>query len=85
MQFVISRMLKMPFIKYSTKVVSRLSFTQGSCSHRLCIEGGLTVSCRQVRASVVSALIIVVLHIQAGELRETNAKGTASIVDVLSI
>lgn len=53
--------------------------------HGVMFETRLAVSCGQIWSCVVTALVVVVFHIQAAELRETDAQGTATVVDVLSI
>lgn len=49
------------------------------------VDGGLAVSCGQVRPRVVTAFVVVVLHVQAGQLGEVDAEGAAGVVDVLPI
>lgn len=49
------------------------------------INGWLRVGRGEIWAGVVSALVIVVLDIEAGKLGEADSQGTASIVDVLAI
>lgn len=56
-----------------------------SSSHGVMFESRLTVSCGQIGTRVVTALVVVVFHVQAGEFRETDAQGAATVVDVLSI
>lgn len=62
---------------------SCLNFTK--CCHGLMVNGGLWICSGEVWSSVVPALVIVVLDIEAGKLREADSQSTASIVDVLSI
>lgn len=54
-------------------------------SHRVVFNSRLAVSRRQVRPRVVPTLVVVVLHIQAGEFGKTDAQSAARVVDVLSI
>lgn len=61
------------------------ALTEGSGGEGLGFEWGRAVPCGQIWASVISALIIVVLDIQAGEFGEADAQCTAGIIDVLSI
>lgn len=49
------------------------------------VDGGMAIPSREVRPGVVTALVVIVLHIQTGQLGEVNAQSAASIVDVLSI
>lgn len=60
------------------------SLTEGS-GHGLVVHGGLGVSGGQVRPGVVSALVVVVLDIEAGELGEADSQGAAGVVDVLAV
>lgn len=66
-------------------LLKSLSLTKCCSCHGLMINGGLGVCRGEIWAGVVSALVIVVLHIEAGELREADSQGTASVVDVLAI
>lgn len=61
------------------------ALTEGSGGDGLRFKRGRPIPCGQIRASVVSALIVVVLDIQAGEFGEADAQRTARIIDVLSI
>ena len=54
-------------------------------SHGLVVHGGLGVSGGKVRPGVVPALVVVVLHVEAGELGEADPQRTASVVDVLPV
>lgn len=56
----------------------------GGC-HGLGVDGGLCVCGGEVGSGVISALVVVVFDIQAGELGEADSQGTAGVVDVLSI
>ena len=53
--------------------------------HGLVIHGGLGVSGGQVGPGVVAALVVVVLHVEAGELGEADAQRAAGVVDVLPV
>ena len=57
--------------------------TEGGSHAR--VHGGLAVPRGQVQAGEVSALVVVVLDIQAGQLGELHAQSTAGVVDVLAI
>lgn len=59
--------------------------TEG-CGHGRMLQGGLmAVSGRQVRPGEVSALLVVVLDVQAGQFGEADPQGAATVVDVLSL
>ena len=58
--------------------------TEGG-SHGLVVYGGLGVSSGQVWSGVVSALVVVVAHVEAGELGEADPQGAARVVDVLAV
>ena len=49
------------------------------------VHGGLSVSGGKVQAGEVSALVVVVLHIQAGQLGELHTQSAARVIDVLAI
>lgn len=49
------------------------------------VNGGLWICGGEVWSGVVPALVIVVLDIEAGELREADSQSATGIVDVLSI
>lgn len=51
--------------------------TEGSC--------GVQFSSRQVGSGEVSALVVVVLHIQRAQFGEIDPQRAATVVDVLSI
>lgn len=67
------------------EVVTEVGLTESSGCHGLVVHGRLAVTSGQVWAGVVTALVIVVFHIQAGEFGEANAQCAAGIVDVLSV
>ena len=58
--------------------------TEGG-SHGRVLHCGLAVSRWQVRPGEVTALLIVVLHVEAGEFGEVDPQSAAAVVDVLSI
>lgn len=49
------------------------------------VQGGLAVAGGQVGPRVVPALVVVVLDVEAGELREVDAERAAGVVDVLPV
>lgn len=49
------------------------------------VQRGLGVGGGKVWPGVVPALVVVVLHIKAGELGEADPQGTAGVVDVLPV
>lgn len=59
--------------------------TEGGGGDGLLFERGRAVPGGQIGPGVVSALIIVVLNVQAGEFGEADAQRTAGVIDVLSI
>lgn len=50
-----------------------MGLTESSSCHGLVIHGGLAVARGQVWAGVVTTLVVIVLHIEAGELGEVDA------------
>lgn len=66
-----------------TWCISVQHLTKG-CRHGL-VQRRLAVPRRQVRPSIISALVIVVFDIETGELGEVNAQCAAGVVDVLAI
>lgn len=72
---------------YDESIFFKLSPNLTKCSrcHGLGVNGGLCICSRQVWSRVISALVIVVFNIEAGELGKTDSQGAAGIVDVLSI
>ena len=46
---------------------------------------GVVVAARQAGIGVVTALVIVVLHVETRQLREVDPQRAAAIVDVLTI
>lgn len=63
----------------------RCALTEGSGGDSLRFEWGRAIARGQIRPSIVSALIVVVLDVQAGEFGEADAQRTAGVIDVLSI
>lgn len=62
--------------------------TEGGSSHRVLVHSRLRVvllSSRKVRSGVVTALIVVKLHVEAGQLGETHPQSTAAVIDVLTV
>lgn len=55
------------------------------CSHGWVLHGRLAVSAGQVWSGEVSALLVVVLDVEAGEFGEADPQGAAAVVDVLSV
>ena len=50
------------------------------------MEGhGVVVAARQAGVGVVTALVIVVLHVETRQLREVDPQRAAAVVDVLTI
>lgn len=64
--------------------VETAGLTEG-CSHGLVLHGGLAVSGGQVWSGEVSALLVVIFDVEAGELGEADPQGAAAVVDVLSV
>lgn len=63
---------------------SEQELTKG-CSHAWVLQGRLAIPRWKVRSGEVTALLIVVLDVEAGEFGESNPQGAAGIVDVLAI
>lgn len=61
------------------------ALTEGGGGDGLRFERRRAVPRGQIGPSVVSALIVIVLDVQAGEFGEADAQRTASVIDVLSI
>lgn len=55
------------------------------CSHAGGLQAGLTFPGGEVRPGEVTALLVVVLDIEAGEFGEADPQGAAAVVDVLSV
>ena len=49
------------------------------------VYGRLSVPCRELWPGVVTALVVVVLHVQVDQLGVVDAERTARVVDVLTI
>lgn len=72
------------FIRFQCRTKSLNSDFTERC-HGLVVDGGLRICGGEVWSGVVPALVIVVLHIQAGEFGEADSQGTTGVVDVLPI
>lgn len=72
-------------LKADDKVLKSLGLTERGSCHGLRIHGLLGVGRGEIWPGVVSALVVVVLDIEAGKLGEADSQGAASIVDVLAI
>lgn len=64
--------------------VVRGGLTEG-CSHGRVLHGWLAVSRGQVGPGEVTALLVVVLDVEAGEFGEADPQSAAAVVDVLSV
>lgn len=62
-----------------------VALTEGGGGDGLGLERGRAVPGGQIGTGVVSALVVVVLDVQAGEFGEADAQRTAGVIDVLSI
>lgn len=55
------------------------------CSHGRVLQGWLAVSAGQVRSGEVSALLVVVFDVEAGEFGEADPQSAAAVIDVLPV
>ncbi len=71
------------FLAWDGNVTSEVRGPQAqSCCLRI---NGNPISRRQGRVGVIPTLVIVIFHIEAGELGEVDSQGAAAIVDILAI
>lgn len=54
------------------------------CSHGV-LQRGLSVSWRQVESCEVSAFVVVVFDVEAGEFGELDTQRAAGVINILSI